>query len=179
MQTIGALYSVTVEIRALATEDAAAFQALRLEALRDSPTAFGSSCEAEAGRSLAEVAQRIRLSEDRAVFGAFSGGELVGVVGIYREQNAKERHKAGLWGMYVSPAARRQGLGRRLVRAALDFAAARPGVSQVRLQVVTANEAAVSLYRSLGFETYGVERDALVVDGAGYDEALMVCQVER
>jgi GNAT superfamily N-acetyltransferase len=41
---------------------------------------------------------------------------------------AKERHKAYLWGMYVTRAARGRGVGRQLVRAALDHAVLMPGL---------------------------------------------------
>ena len=47
-----------MEIRLLDRHDATAYQALRLQALRDSPRAFSASVEDEAGRSLDEVATR-------------------------------------------------------------------------------------------------------------------------
>lgn len=58
----------------------------------------------------------------------------------------------------VAPAARRRGLGRALVSAALDIAARR-GVRRVFLEVAVDNPAALSLYGSIGFVEVGRRRD--------------------
>jgi ribosomal protein S18 acetylase RimI-like enzyme len=50
---------------------------------------------------------------------------------------------------------------------------AQPELEQITLAVVTTNEAARSLYRSLGFATYGVEPRALKVGERYLDEDLM------
>ncbi|WP_230684790.1 N-acetyltransferase [Cellulomonas sp. JZ18] len=57
---------------------------------------------------------------------------------------------AALSCLQVAPAARRQGLGRALTRAALEAAAHR-GASRAFLQVETDNDAARALYAGLGF----------------------------
>jgi len=54
----------------------------------------------------------------------------------------------------VDPAARRQGVGRRLVEAILDEARAR-GAARAFLEVVPGNLAAVCLYKGLGFTLCG------------------------
>ncbi len=54
----------------------------------------------------------------------------------------------------VSPAARRRGLGRALVEAAVD-AAYRGGAASLFLEVADDNEAALALYASAGFEPVG------------------------
>src|SRR6266481_5062879 len=83
-----------------------------------------------------------------------------------------ENNKAALWGMYVRPAARSSGLGRRLVEAVVNHASER--VEQLQLSVVAANDDACRLYRSMGFSEYGREMKALKQDGRYYDEILMV-----
>ena len=77
--------------------------------------------------------------------------------------------------MYVAPEARRQGVGRKLLQHALEYAWNSLSVTQVNLGVNTGNTPVVELYKSLGFETYGVERGFLLVDGVLYDEYQMVC----
>ena len=74
--------------------------------------------------------------------------------------------------MYVCPAARHSGLGRRLAEAVANQAATQ--VEQLQLSVVSANETAVRLYRSMRFSEYGREMKALKQDGRYYDEILMV-----
>lgn len=164
-----------VEIRRLAPADAGAFQVLRLQGLSECPTAFASSHPEEVDTPIATVAERLAAQDDRALFGAFAGAALVGVVGVQREAMKKLAHKAFIWGMYVAPPARRSGAGRQLLGAALAFASSRLRVRQVNLSVHTENVAAIALYRSLGFETFGIERASMCVDGRLQDEMHMAC----
>lgn len=164
-------------IRRLTPEDAAAFQSLRLAGLLAQPEAFGSSHAEEVDLPLEDVAQRLWPQPDRAVFGAFQGNALVGVAGLGREGMRHTRHKGLLWGLYVAPAARRQGQARALVRAVLSLAEEVPGMRQVNLCVNAGNAAAIALYASLGFQCFGLEREALCVSGQWHDELLMVCRL--
>ena len=73
--------------------------------------------------------------------------------------------------MYVRPAARRAGIGRRLVNAVLDHAQQR--VELIQLAVVSDNEVARRLYTARGFVEYGIEKNALKDGGHYYNEVLM------
>lgn len=55
----------------------------------------------------------------------------------------------------VDPAARRCGIGRRLVLAVIEFAEAR-SADKILLEVRASNEAAIRLYEGLGFERFHV-----------------------
>ena len=152
-----------VEIRSLTGADAREFQALRLRSLRESPEAFGSSYDEELSVSLDAVAHRLdaaRTPTARIVLGAFADGVLVGVVGCVQETRAKSRHKAVLWGMYVAPEARGQGVGRALLDRAVAEARTWPNVMRLVLSVVERGSAARALYRSVGFVPYAREVDA-------------------
>jgi ribosomal protein S18 acetylase RimI-like enzyme len=156
------------EVRRLGPDDAAAFQALRLEGLATDPCAFAASHDEEVGQSLAEVAGRL---ERQPVFGAFDGMDLLGIAGFAMPPQAKKRHKGVLWGVYVHEAARGRGLGRALVLRVIEHA--RAHVAQLHAAVVTSNHAARELYRSLGFATYGVEPRGLACAGQYCDQELM------
>lgn len=161
-----------MEIRLLDRRDAAAYQALRLQALHDSPHAFSASFEDEAGRSLDEVAARLVPVADGSVctFGVFEHGDLAGFVALIHPQRAKLRHSVELAGMYVASAHRCRGLGRALLQAVIAHARAIDGVRQVGLGVNATNDAAKALYGSAGFASWGVQPRALQVDGVFYDE---------
>ena len=161
-----------MEIRFLKSQNAAAYRDLRLQALRESSTAFGSSYEQETCLSLTDFAARLRPHNDstNGIFGAFSDSEqLIGMLGFSRESRPKRAHIGSLWSMYVLPEFRRQGIGEALLDEALSHAR-RVGVLQIVLTVTTSNLAACSLYRSRGFERFGLERDALFIDGTYFDE---------
>lgn len=161
-------------VRRLDTADAEAFRALRLEALRLEPDAFGSTYESEA----ADPPERFRatLAPGR-VFGLFRDRMLVGIAGYSVDAWEKSRHKAGLWGMYVQPQARGRGAGTALMRALITAAASE--VEILQLKVVSTNQAALALYRALGFEQYGLERRALKQGTRYDDEVLMALDLRR
>jgi RimJ/RimL family protein N-acetyltransferase len=85
----------------------------------------------------------------------------VGTVGVFRDRHVKAAHKAHLWGMYVAPHQRRQGIAADLLQAALRHARTLPGVAYVYLSVSTAAPAAQRLYERAGFRVWGTEPDAL------------------
>lgn len=80
------------------------------------------------------------------------GRPVVGYVGLWLL--GEEAHISTL---AVDPAYRRRGIGRRLLRAALERAAA-AGAQAVTLEVRVSNAAAIALYRSFGFQEVGVRR---------------------
>lgn len=93
--------------------------------------------------------------------GARVGGTLVGYAGISRlGRTPPYEHEVHTIG--VDPAYQGQGIGRRLLDELLTFADG--GV--VYLEVRTDNEAAIGLYRSVGFEQIGVRRRYYRVSGA-------------
>jgi ribosomal protein S18 acetylase RimI-like enzyme len=122
--------------------------------------------------------KRLVAKPDRCVLGAWIESDLVGMVGLWREQARKLSHKAFIWGMYVAPAARRRGMGGRLLAQALARAASMPGVRQINLGVNAANAEAVALYEAAGFISFGVERGFMLLNGQLHDEIHMVRTVE-
>ena len=128
--------------------------------------------EAVAGRM-----RRTAESPDDFTLGAYREGELVGMVGFFREQREKMRHKGTIWGMFVPSEEQGKGIGRALLTEAVERARLVPGLEQVGLAVVTRNRRARGLYASLGFETYGVEPNALLVEGEHLDEEFMVLRL--
>ncbi len=162
-----------IAIRRLAPGDLDRFREIRLRALVAHPGAFGTTAEEEAAKPISQLAELLSV---HAIFGGFDAATLVGIAAYRPYPNQKERHKATLWGMYVDPAARGQGLGAKLVDAVLEYA--RGKVIQVHLVVGAENEAARRLYESRGFTSYGLAPRALKVGDRLLDEHLMVCRLD-
>ncbi|MBV8506321.1 MAG: GNAT family N-acetyltransferase [Alphaproteobacteria bacterium] len=164
----GRVNTAQTQICQLTPGDAALYRSIRLEGLKQSPEAFGSTFEAEFTKPLAWFFERLSSS---VVFGAIRDAKILGVTGFAVRQEEKEAHKGVLWGMYVRPDARGVGVARRLVEAVI--AHARPQVELIQLSVVVGNEQARRLYARLGFVEYGIERNSLKYCGRYYDEILM------
>ncbi len=114
-----------MNIRLLNHDDTEIFRILRIEAVHESPSAFAESIVGVTEKSLADFADHLD-SHERGdfVLGAFDdANQLMGIVGFYRAIHAKKSHKGTLWGIYVTPAKRQQGVGRALVAAAIERAA--------------------------------------------------------
>jgi len=157
-------------MRPLTPADTLSFKTLRLAALQAAPTGAASSYEEEKDRSDDEFGKRLERTTDKTVFGAFDGERLVGIVGIRREAMRKFQHKGFIWGVYVDPDFRGQGVSRKLLTEAIAFTRQIPGMTQINLIVVASNVAAVALYRSLGFREFGRESNSMMADGVLYDE---------
>jgi ribosomal protein S18 acetylase RimI-like enzyme len=166
-------------LRKLTEEDTEALWNLRLRALRDNPEAFGSTYEETLQRGKESFRQRLRQPHEQTFFlGAFEEESLVGMVGFYRESGLKGQHKGYIISMYTAPEQRGKGIGKALVAEAIAQARKIQGLEQLLLAVVTTNDAARRLYRSLGFEVYGLEPHALKQDGQYWDEELMILRLQ-
>jgi RimJ/RimL family protein N-acetyltransferase len=165
-----------MEIRELTGADASDYLALRLRGLREDPGSFGSSYEEERYRTVEEMAERMRSAPQRGEFalGAFHGNQLVGMVTFIRAPKRKIHHLGTVFGAYIAPEARGKGYGRRLMTALIERARALDGLEQIALSVLVPNPAAQELYRSLGFEVFGLQRRSVKLDGGDYrDEEFM------
>lgn len=150
----------TLHIAPLQSSDAARYRALMLEAYELAADAFTSTAQERAAEPLTWWAQRINNPQG-AVLGAFAGDVLMGAVALEFSAKPKTRHKAHVLGMYVKQEFRACGAGRALMDALLALAVQRTGVQVLNLTVTEGNEAALRLYRSVGFEPFGTEPMAI------------------
>ena len=158
-----------VIIRPLTPADRSAFRALRRRALSTDPDAFLMTLAEE------DAVERLLLENlldqptpANCLMAAERDGQLIGVVGLANRSVVKIRHVAHLVSVYVAPEARRHGIARRLIEAAIARAFAQPQIEAVVLDVV-AGQPAEALYRRLGFREFGREPDAHYFDNKRFD----------
>ncbi len=160
------------EIRPIRAADAAAWRALRLQALKQDPVSFAASYEEAAATDPEAFARSIPAEGGPDVlFGLYVDGALEGAAGFAVQGGLKRCHKGLLWGVYVRPAWRGRGFGKALVERVIDHA--RGQVALLQASVTADNNTARFTYLALGFQSYGVEPAALRVDGVDYDEDLL------
>ena len=104
---------------------------------------------------------------------ALLDGRLVGYIRLVTPTSLpSNQHIRMIHGLAVDPSARRHGIGRILVRAAVDDAR-RVGARRVTLRVLGHNAPARALYESLGFAVEGLSPEEFCLDGKYVDDVAM------
>ena len=166
---VGQDRSMPCQIRRIHLGEADRLRDVRLRALSESPSAFGTTFAVDSERPPAyweELTAAWSKGEDGAVFVADPGGQWVGIaVGARRADRIGFVAPPGtvhLTSMWVAPEARGTGLGKQLVEQVVAWAKA-TGARDVELWVTCGNDAALSLYRRAGFSPID-ERKPLASD---------------
>jgi RimJ/RimL family protein N-acetyltransferase len=113
----------------------------------------------------------LRHHSDAAVFVAEENGAIIGRLSIARDAHPASEHVADL-GLMVAREFRRQGIGTALMEEAERWARDL-GVRKLELHVFPHNEAAIALYRGLGYEKEGFRRHHYRRRGELLDAILM------
>ena len=160
-------------------QNAMLFKAVRLQALQESPGAFGSTYAGESRFSDAEWSQRIeRWSGDKGI--GFLAMDLTlpcGMAGgLLDEDHPRQVQLVSMW---IAPAHRRQGVGRLLVNEVLSWARGQ-AAETLTLMVTSGNEAAIRFYERLGFvQTGRTEPYENDLDWVKYEMAMAIIRPGR
>lgn len=162
-----------ITIRPAQETDVQAYRELRLEALHNHPEVFGSDYAVNRAHPMTFWAEKLRdLGDERMMYFAQFDQDLIGTCGIYRGDSPKTQHSATIVGVYVQPAWRGLRIAEGLLASCFDWAHLHE-IKIVKLAVVSTNTAAIRRYSSLGFKIYGIEPQAITLNGVMYDEILM------
>jgi GNAT superfamily N-acetyltransferase len=164
-----------ISVRLLRESDLAAYKAIRLEALRDHPEAYGTDHGEELLQPEAVWVNRIRDAVDSpkgCIALAEAGTEVVGIAGVRRDHGIKGSHAALIWGVYVRPKYRGKRVAVQMIHQLLDWCRSNQ-VRIVRLSATNTGRAAVQCYLRAGFTIYGVSPEEIRIGERYYDELLM------
>ena len=157
-----------LQIEKLPVERWKEFKALRLEALKGDPLAFGSSYEEEMNFSDKIWKERI----NNTIFATFKD-EPVGMIGFLINQKIKLTHIAEIFGVYVKEGFRNKNVGKQLVEGAINSIRENKSVIKIKLTVTSVQSSAIRLYSSFGFEIVGRLTRELKYEGKFYDGIVM------
>ncbi|WP_335872824.1 GNAT family N-acetyltransferase [Bacillus sp. 2205SS5-2] len=161
--------------RQLDEKDASDYLQLRLEALKISPDAFASTLEEALQKDNPIDQTKNRLNSPTSItFGAIQNDALVGVATLLLSKNQKLKHKGEVVAVYVTPEFRGAKISRELMNQLIAYAKS-TNLSHIKLTVVSTNIKAISLYHTLGFEVFGLEKHSMkdTISGGYIDELLM------
>ena len=147
-----------VVVRRISAEDGALLRDVRLRALQDTPSAFGSTYAAELSRSDAQWAERAAAGAtgtDRITALAFDGDECVGLAGGFRNDEDGHHADIDVVSMWVAPSHRGSGVAEQLVDTVLEWARDDAEADVVGLWVTRGNHRAQRFYERLGFVETG------------------------
>jgi ribosomal protein S18 acetylase RimI-like enzyme len=138
-----------VILRCVNDDELEQLKRLRLRALLDAPSAFGSTHAEEADR----VPQRWQSwLTDACTFVIEDPLGWHGIAAVFMD--ASDRRLCHLVSMWIAPSHRGRGLGGDLLAAGIEWGR-KQGAHQIHLGVVEGNSAALHLYRRAGFEPTG------------------------
>jgi ribosomal protein S18 acetylase RimI-like enzyme len=135
--------------------NALTYKLIRLRALQDTPTAFGSTFAKESQLSDDDWTKRAAQWNSGVRSGAYLAMDddeiACGIAGGYFPDDGSGPYLVSMW---VAPTHRRHGIGRMLVNAIFDWAKS-SGARKLFLHVTTTNEPAIKFYEGLGFTHTG------------------------
>src|SRR5579862_4627446 len=131
-----------------------AFKKVRLQALQDLPSAFGSTYARESAFSDSEWMTRAANMNGEKKIGYLAMDDDIpcGIVGGFTDED--DPSKAQVISMWVAPAYRRAGVGRALIAAIRGWARNR-GMRTLQLMVTSCNHDAIEFYQRNGFSMTG------------------------
>ncbi|HEY1824807.1 MAG TPA: GNAT family N-acetyltransferase [Acidimicrobiales bacterium] len=160
----------SLRVRLATRKDWEALREIRLESLRDSPGAFGSTIESALDISPRRWRERIAA---RPFYLAERDARVVGLASGGFDDRFPGTH--WLYSMYVTPLERGRGAAKMLVEAVIGWARAH-GATLLYLDVASGADRAQAFYRKMGFvptgHSYPLERDPSV------SESTMTKQIE-
>ncbi|MEG0259415.1 MAG: GNAT family N-acetyltransferase [Lysinibacillus sp.] len=121
--------------------------------------------------AFAKYIDSINATTTSGLFVAIENEQILGYMIVQNDKPMRVTHR-GYLVIGVHSDSRGKGVGKALFTYILEWAK-QVELHRLDLTVITTNEAAVNLYKKIGFEIEGIKRDSLLIDGEYVDEYYM------
>ena len=130
----------------------------------------------EMGDFLKKIIKNIKEKKEIQLF-LFKENNLIGIASVSLKQ--KIFNHLGVTGVSIKKDFRGKGLGKMLMKKALEEASSLVGIKKIILGVFANNKVAINLYKKLGFKEYGCLPCAIKWRGKFVDEVLMYKDIKK
>lgn len=159
---------MNISIRQITENDWREFSQIRLKALQTDPKVFGSSYEIESRFTEADWRSRLR-EKDNAIFLIYADETPIGITGVSINWNDPTRKTALLWGSWLAPHGRGQGLSELMYKTRIGWAKEQPTVEKIIVSHRASNVASKYANQKHGF-VFTHKAEKVWTDGATEDE---------
>ena len=164
-----------VDTRALTPADQPVWRQLRLEALETFPEAFLTTADEQRRRAASD--DRAQLAQGRWR-GLFHTNRLIGMGALIPQSYSAASHRFEVGAFYVSQDHWGTGAAQSFLDA-LEREARQKGALQLELSVAAGNARAIRFYERNGFERFGTQPRAIILDGVAKDDFFYVKMLDR
>lgn len=131
------------------------YKEIRLTALKSDPAAFASSYQDTISMPDEKWKSRLEMAKEKKTSWMLfakekSSGKLVGMIGGYKETS--DQDFAEIWGVFVDPEKRGQGIAAALMEGILEELSTNQTIKTIKLEVNVDQMGAQNLYTRFGFE---------------------------
>lgn len=119
----------------------------------------------------AEFIETLKSSEKSGFFVAVEEDRIIGYLIAQSEKPKRISHRTYLV-IGVHKGSRGKGVGKKLLQHTINWAK-KVQLHRLELTVITKNDAAIALYKNIGFKIEGVKEDSLMINGTYTDEYYM------
>jgi len=164
-----------IQIRKLLPNESISYQELRLQCLKNYPKYFTTNYKDEKTKKKLFFQPHIEKSDTNIfVIGAFNNNNLIGISGFKRHDRKKINHGGIIIQVYVNPEYQGKNIGSNIIKHTLNEAFKLNGIEQIEIGVISINDNAEKIYKKMGFEEFGLQKNYLKIDSVYYDHKMMM-----
>jgi ribosomal protein S18 acetylase RimI-like enzyme len=154
------------------------YKAFRLAALQNDPQAFASSFAREVAFPDQKWQERLAQAREKKTSWVLlareqNSGKYTGMVGGFRNEDHIAQGTAEIWGVFVDPTKRDQGVAAALMEGILEEFSRDPTIKIAKLEVNVDQLGAKNLYTRFGFAQKGEPYPHLMGDGTSHQIVAM------